>query len=83
MMSFRLRNHGLSEVPFSLPARVTRRVRICSSREKTGAADLILDAGSLAGGAGSTVVDATGEKPVILRQGAVPGDLIESVLAPD
>ncbi len=31
--------------------------------------DLILDAGSLKGGAGSTVVDVTGETPLILRQG--------------
>ena len=31
--------------------------------------DLILDAGSLRGGAGSTVVDVTGETPLILRQG--------------
>jgi len=33
--------------------------------------DLILDAGPLAGGPGSTVVDVTGETPVILREGAV------------
>ena len=31
--------------------------------------DLILDAGPLRGGAGSTVVDVTGETPLILRQG--------------
>lgn len=34
--------------------------------------DGVLDAGPLAGGPGSTVVDATGSAPVILRQGAVP-----------
>lgn len=34
--------------------------------------DLILDAGPLAGGPGSTVVDVTGDRPVILREGAVP-----------
>jgi L-threonylcarbamoyladenylate synthase len=34
--------------------------------------DLILDAGPLKGGAGSTVVDATGETPLILRQGELP-----------
>ena len=33
--------------------------------------DLILDAGSLRGGAGSTVVDVTGESPLILRQGGL------------
>lgn len=42
--------------------------------------DLILDAGTLAGGAGSTVVDVT-EWPVrVLRQGAVPRQTIEAVL---
>ena len=34
--------------------------------------DLILDSGPLKGGAGSTVVDATGETPLILRQGELP-----------
>lgn len=33
--------------------------------------DLVLDAGPLAGGPGSTVVDVTGDKPLVLRQGAV------------
>lgn len=33
--------------------------------------DGILDAGPLAGGAGSTVVDVTGNRPVILREGCV------------
>ena len=43
-------------------------------------ADLILDAGCLAGGAGSTVVDATGAKTVILRHGAISKDAIEKAL---
>ncbi len=34
--------------------------------------DLILDAGVLKGGVGSTVVDVTGEKPVVIREGEVP-----------
>jgi L-threonylcarbamoyladenylate synthase len=33
--------------------------------------DMILDAGRLAGGPGSTIVDVTGKTPVILREGAV------------
>jgi len=37
----------------------------------TGQLDLILDAGTLAGGIGSTVVDVTVEPPRILREGAV------------
>ena len=45
------------------------------------AADMTLDAGDLAGGAGSTVVDVTREPPVILRSGAVPDDIIWNVLA--
>ncbi len=35
-------------------------------------ADLILDAGPLAGGQGSTVVDVTQNPPVIVREGVVP-----------
>ncbi|MBC8198906.1 MAG: threonylcarbamoyl-AMP synthase [Desulfobacterales bacterium] len=34
--------------------------------------DLILDAGELEGGIGSTVIDVTGDAPAILREGAVP-----------
>ncbi len=34
--------------------------------------DFILDAGVLKGGVGSTVVDVTGEKPVVIREGEVP-----------
>jgi L-threonylcarbamoyladenylate synthase len=33
---------------------------------------LVLDSGSLAGGAGSTVVDISGERPVVLREGSIP-----------
>jgi len=35
------------------------------------AADLVLDAGPLNGGTGSTIVDVTGRSPVVLREGAV------------
>jgi L-threonylcarbamoyladenylate synthase len=34
--------------------------------------DFILDAGPLKGGVGSTIVDVTGESPVVLREGEVP-----------
>jgi len=34
--------------------------------------DLILDAGSLKGGSGSTIIDVTCNPPLILREGAVP-----------
>jgi len=40
--------------------------------------DLILDAGRLQGGTGSTVVDLTGDRPVVLREGVVPAAEIES-----
>lgn len=39
--------------------------------EIAGSLDLIIDAGPLKGGTGSTVVDVTSGKPVILREGAV------------
>ncbi|MCP4113531.1 MAG: threonylcarbamoyl-AMP synthase [Desulfobacteraceae bacterium] len=42
--------------------------------------DLILDAGILKGGAGSTVADVTTDIPVILREGVVPGKDIFAVL---
>jgi L-threonylcarbamoyladenylate synthase len=42
--------------------------------------DLVLDAGELAGGPGSTVVDVTGPDPRILRQGALAADKITAAL---
>ena len=42
---------------------------------------MVLDAGCLAGGQGSTVVDVTGQKPLVLREGAVPGREVLEVLA--
>lgn len=39
--------------------------------EVTDQLDLILDAGSLEGGIGSTVVDVTGQTPAVLREGIV------------
>jgi len=42
--------------------------------------DLILDAGPLKGGAGSTVVDVTADKPVILREGVISTkEILEAV----
>ena len=43
-------------------------------------ADLILDAGPLVGGPGSTVVDVSEENPVVLREGAVSIAEIEKAL---
>ena len=42
--------------------------------------DLILDGGPARGGPPSTVVDCTGERPVILREGAVPVARIATIL---
>ncbi len=42
--------------------------------------DFIIDGGQCPGGKESTIVDITGEKPVILREGAVPSAEIERVL---
>jgi L-threonylcarbamoyladenylate synthase len=41
--------------------------------------DLVLNAGPLAGGPGSTIVDVTGPAPLILREGAVPAEEIRKV----
>lgn len=43
-------------------------------------ADLVLDAGPLPGGAGSTIVDVTVDPPKILREGVVPAARIQQVL---
>ena len=45
-------------------------------RQFDGGIDLIIDAGRCPGGLESTVVDVTGETPVILRQGAIPEEEI-------
>ncbi|WP_321493459.1 L-threonylcarbamoyladenylate synthase [uncultured Desulfobacter sp.] len=50
------------------------------SLEITEQADLILDAGPVKGGAGSTVVDVTCTPPKILRRGAVPSSDIYDCL---
>ena len=42
---------------------------------------MVLDVGFLAGGQGSTVVDVTGVKPMVLREGAVPTREILEALA--
>ena len=44
-----------------------------------GEVDLIIDGGKCPGGKESTVVDLSGEKPVILRQGAIPQEEIERI----
>ena len=46
----------------------------------TGQTDLILDAGRLKGGIGSTVVDVTDERLQIIREGEVSAEEIQSVL---
>jgi L-threonylcarbamoyladenylate synthase len=45
-----------------------------------GQVDLILDAGTLQGGVGSTVVDVTGQEPQILREGVVTAQEVLRVL---
>lgn len=46
-------------------------------------ADLILDAGPLAGGPGSTVLDIAGDRPEVLRFGAVGRAELAEALSPD
>lgn len=45
-----------------------------------GAVALYLDAGPRTGTAASTIVDCTGEEPVVLRHGAIPADRLREVL---
>jgi L-threonylcarbamoyladenylate synthase len=49
-------------------------------RQLGDAIDLVLDGGPAHGGPASTVVDCTGERPRILRVGALPVDWVASVL---
>jgi len=42
--------------------------------------DLIIDGGPSSGGKESTIVDLTGEKPVLLREGAIPREKIVKVV---
>jgi L-threonylcarbamoyladenylate synthase len=49
--------------------------------EVAAAVDLILDAGPLQGGPGSTVVDVSGAEPVILREGVVSAERILAALS--
>ncbi|HEX2912021.1 MAG TPA: L-threonylcarbamoyladenylate synthase [Chloroflexia bacterium] len=46
-----------------------------------GRIDVVLDAGPCPGGVDSTVVDATGEKAVVLRETAIPARLIREALS--
>jgi L-threonylcarbamoyladenylate synthase len=46
--------------------------------EFLGASDLILDGGSSGVGIESTIIDCTGEAPVVLRPGAITSEMIES-----
>lgn len=46
------------------------------------AVDLIVDGGSCPVGIESTVVDVTGERPVLLRLGGVPREAIERIIGP-
>lgn len=45
-----------------------------------GAVSLFLDAGPRTGSAASTIVDCTGDEPVVLRHGAIPADRLREVL---
>src|SRR6185295_14064025 len=52
-------------------------------REELGdAVDLVLDGGPCRVGIESTVVDLTGERPVILRPGGVPRRKVEAIVGP-
>jgi tRNA A37 threonylcarbamoyladenosine synthetase subunit TsaC/SUA5/YrdC len=42
--------------------------------------DLLIDAGQTRGGAPSTIVDATGDRPALVRAGTIPWDEIQAWL---
>ncbi len=47
----------------------------------SGRIDLILDGGQTPGGISSTVLDCTGSKPILLREGPISLEAIQAVLA--
>lgn len=50
--------------------------------EMLGAAvDVVVDGGAAPGGVASTIIDATGERPRLLRAGAIPVEDLDAVLA--
>ena len=51
-----------------------------ASDQLGGAVSLYLDGGPRTGGAASTIVDCTGDEPVVLRHGAIPADRLREVL---
>lgn len=52
------------------------------SQDLIRAADLVLNAGPLKGGTGSTILDVTCDPPWVIRQGRIPFDSIRQVLGP-
>ena len=68
---------GTSANLHNLPALLTA----AEVREQLGSAvDFILDGGTCLGGLESTIVDVTGDKPAILRRGAIPEKEILNLL---
>ncbi len=51
-------------------------------RKLIQAADMVLDAGTLKGGTGSTILDIVCDPPRVIRQGRIPFDSIRQALAP-
>ncbi|MBA2696463.1 MAG: threonylcarbamoyl-AMP synthase [Actinobacteria bacterium] len=51
-----------------------------AQEQLAGAVTTYLDGGPRTGGAASTIVDCTGEEPVVLRHGALPADRLREVL---
>ena len=52
-----------------------------SSSSSAMSIDLILDGGPAHGGPASTVVDCSGERPRVIREGAIPARRIGELLA--
>lgn len=73
------------DIPVAAPsANISKHVSPVSAQhvydDLNGKIPLILDGGACSGGIESTVCDVTGEYPVVLRQGLVSREMIESVV---
>ena len=61
----------------SLPSTTADEVESCLA----GCVDLILDGGATSGLAPTTIVEVTGHQPELLRQGAVPFEVVQAALS--
>jgi L-threonylcarbamoyladenylate synthase len=71
--------HPITGTSANLSGQPSARDPAEARRQLDGRVDLFVDAGRCAGGLESAIIDASGQEPVILREGAIPGEAIRQV----